>query len=55
MGEEKQSEDQPRTHTEQPAEGDRSQTPVDSGVHPQEPAEGADPDAEENGPEGNAG
>lgn len=45
MSEEKHVEEQPRDHTEQPAEGDRSQPPTDSGVHTQAPAEGEDPDA----------
>ncbi|MCW2134912.1 hypothetical protein [Arthrobacter sp. VKM Ac-2550] len=32
----------PREHSEMPAEGERPQRPTDSGQHPQAPAEGAD-------------
>lgn len=46
MSEETESGNEPRHHTEQPAEGDRSQDPADTGVHPQDPAEGADTEAE---------
>lgn len=49
MSEESQFEEEPRQHTEQPAEGDRSQDPADTGIHSQDPAEGADPGADSSG------
>lgn len=52
MSEESQNEQQPREHTEQPAEGDRSRDPADTGTHSQDPAEGADSDAETSGTDG---
>lgn len=45
MSEDSQYEEEPREHSEQPAEGDRSQDPADTGTHSQDPAEGADPEA----------
>jgi hypothetical protein len=49
MSDEKHNE-QPRHHSEQPAEGKPSQNPSDTGIHPQAPAEGADPDDESDEP-----
>lgn len=46
MSEETQFEKEPRQHTEQPAEGNRSQDPADTGIHSQDPAEGADSGAD---------
>lgn len=45
MSEESQNEQEPREHTEQPAEGDRSSDPADTGTHSQDPAEGPDSEA----------
>ena len=45
MSEETQFEEEPREHSEQPAEGNRSQDPADTGTHSQDPAEGADTEA----------
>lgn len=47
MSDEKHEAEQPRKHSEQPAEGNRSQDPTDSGIHSQAPAEGADTEGTE--------
>lgn len=52
MSEESQYEEEPREHTEQPAEGDRSSNPADTGTHSQDPAEGADSGPETSGNSG---
>ncbi|MBM7780084.1 hypothetical protein [Arthrobacter tumbae] len=52
MSEESQYEEEPREHSEQPAEGDRSQDPADTGTHSQDPAEGADSGPETSGTAG---
>lgn len=49
MSENPQAEEEPREHSEQPAEGDRSQDPSDTGTHSQDPAEGSDVDAGSSG------
>lgn len=46
MSNESQYEGEPRQHTEQPAEGKPSQDPADTGIHSQDPAEGADTESE---------
>lgn len=52
MSEEPHSEEEPREHTEQPAEGDRSQDPADTGTHSQDPVEGGDTEADASGDSG---
>lgn len=49
MSENAQTEEEPREHSEQPAEGDRAQDPADTGTHAQDPAEGSLPEADSPG------
>lgn len=49
MSENAPAEEEPREHSEQPAEGDKSQDPSDTGTHSQDPAEGSDPEAGSSG------
>jgi hypothetical protein len=49
MSENAGHEEEPREHSEQPAEGDRTRDPADTGAHAQDPAEGTDPDPGESG------